>query len=272
MDSRIGITLSVAIATMLLVNGALAQDEHPPVQPPHPNHKVPVNAAEQATDPSAILTQLGLFYWTGNQKNSDQTTDTFLFQPVLPMSKNNVLRPALPVIRSNGPTGKETAVGDLFVLDAFMFQIPNATWGIGPVASLPTASKDQFGSEKYELGVTAIYIYKGIPKNILGILGYNLWSVAGESSRQDVNKFEFQPIWVSHFKWGYIGWTDQTAVIDWENDDWSFPVGLRFGKVFKGKTPLNIAIEPYYTFNDVGGNEYGFRLGVTFVKPGWLNH
>jgi len=68
-----------------------------------------------------------------------------------------------------------------------------------------------------------------------------------------VNQFLFQPILVSHFDWGYMSWTDQTGVIDWEHDSkLSFPVDLRFGKVLSAseKTLMSLAVGFYYTFND----------------------
>jgi hypothetical protein len=186
--------------------------------------------------------------------------DGALFQPVLPLTKSNVLRPALPFIQSSGPGGV-SGIGDLFLLDAFMFQVPHATWGLGPVATLPTATSDALGSGKYQLGMNALYIYKGIPKNIFGILGYNQWSVAGDSDRKDVNKLSFQPIWVKHFDWGYMGWSDQTATVDWENGSaLSFPIGLRFGKVWGGKQPLNVAIEPYYILLSADRDQSFFRF------------
>jgi hypothetical protein len=256
-------------AVMLVVDSRAAE---PVVQPAHPDHDSSVNVAEQATDPSAVLTQLGLFYWNTRNEDDDVISQTALFQPVLPLSKRNVFRPALPLITTPGVDG-HTGIGDLFLLDAWMFQIPDATVGIGWTASLPTASQDQFGSEKYELGITALYINKQVPKNIFGILGYTLTSVAGENDRADVNKFYFQPIWLRHFDWGYIGWTDQLATVDWENDGrMSFPLGLRFGKVYKGPTPLNLAIQPYYTINESAPDEFGIKISGSFVKPGWLKH
>jgi hypothetical protein len=275
MSNRQLVSFAVMLISPLLASNVLA-DAHgspePQVQPAASTHKSSVNVAEQATDPSAVLTQLGFFYWTDNEKDTDQSTETFLFQPVLPLSKNNVLRPALPVVQTNGLFSNETGIGDLFLLDIFLFQTTNATWGIGPVASLPVASKDEFGTGKTSIGPAAMYMYKGVPKNLFGILGYNETSVGGDSDRDDVNVFSFQPIWVMHFNWGYIGWTDQVASIDWENDnEYSIPVGLRFGKVFKGKTPLNLAIQPYYTFNDVDDDVYGIKISATFIKPGWLN-
>ena len=280
-----------ALLSVGFVPAALALDENTPppqkVEPAHPSHKIPVNASQEATDPSAVLSQLGFFYWNGNEggpggnpdgsleEKSDQSTDTFLFQPVLPLSKRNVLRPALPYIRSHGTEFNESGWGDLFLLDVWLFQVKGGTWGVGPVASLPIASEDEFGSGKYQAGPAALFIYKAVPKNIFGIMGYNQSSFAGDNDREDVNLFSFQPIWVKHFKWGYMGWTDQVATINWQDDNRiSFPVGFRFGKVFKGSgaTLMNLAIQPYYFFNESAKDVFGLKISGTFIKPKWLNH
>jgi len=242
------------------------------VKAAHPAHKSSVNLAEQSTDPSAILAQLGFYYWNSRFEGGDQLANTWLFQPVLPMTKSNVLRPALPIATSTGPD-RESGLGDLFLLDAQFIQFPHGTFGWGGAMSIPIATDDKLGSGKWELGPVALYMYKGVPKQIFGVLAYNLWSFAGDGDRQNVNKLIFQIIWVKHFDWGYIGWTDQTGTIDWQNDGRvSFPLGLRFGKVWTGETPVNIAIQPYYTLNDGSPDTYGLKFQVTFVKPTWLKH
>ena len=281
----------VAVLAGCFAPTASALDEnHPPpgkVERANLSQEATRNAAKEATDPSAVLSQLGFYYWNGNQggpggnsnepleEGSDQSTDTFLFQPVLPMTKRNVLRPALPYIRSNGTELNKSGWGDLFLLDVWLFQIKGGTWGVGPVASLPIASEDEFGTGKYQAGPAALFIYKAVPKNIFGIMGYNQNSFAGDDDRDDVNLFSFQPIWVKHFKWGYMGWTDQVATINWQDDNRiSFPVGFRFGKVFKGSgaTLMNLVIQPYYFFNESAKDVFGLKISGTFIKPKWLNH
>jgi hypothetical protein len=193
--------------------------------------------AKAATDPSAILTQLGFFFWTESSSDDKNIANTGLFQPVLPLSKHNVLRPALPIISTGGSDG-EFGIGDLFLLDVQISAVSSGSFGWGGVASLPIATDDTLGSGKWEAGPMIMYMNKTLPKDLFGILAYNQWSFAGDSDRQKVNKLSFQPIWVHHTSWGYIGWTDLTASIDWENDNrFSFPVGLRFGTVFHAKTP-----------------------------------
>jgi hypothetical protein len=89
---------------------------------------------------------------------------------------------------------------------------------------------DEFTTDKWQAGPTLLYMNKTSEKYLWGILGYNQWSFAGKSSAADVNILTFQPIFVYHTAWGYWGWTDQTATVDWENDNrTSIPLGLRFG-------------------------------------------
>jgi len=253
--------------------------------PPHDDHANPVppvdthasgasasdgaSLAEAATDPSAILTQFQNFFWTTGNSDDKNISNTYLLQPVLPLSKNNVLRPALPVVNTSGKTG----IGDLFLLDVFLYPVKTGTWGWGVVGSVPIGD-NQFSTNKWQAGPTLLYMNKTNKKYLWGILGYNQWSFAGKSSATDVNIFSFQPIFVYHTGWGYWGWTDQVATVDWENDNrTSIPLGLRFGKVYPGKTPLNAAVGFYYTLNNKGReNTFGVKFTATFIKPSWLVH
>jgi len=67
---------------------------------------------------------------------------------------------------------------------------------------------------------------------------------------------------------------DQLSTIDWKNDNQLFfPLGLRFGKVYPGKTPLNASVGFFYTLNNKGReNTFGVKFTATFIKPTWLNH
>ena len=253
--------------------------------PPHDDHANPVppvdthasgasasdgaGLAEAATDPSAILTQFQNFFWTTGNSDDKNISNTYLLQPVLPLSKNNVLRPALPVVNTSGKTG----IGDLFLLDVFLNPVKSGTWGWGIVGSVPIGA-DEFTSDKWTAGPTLLYMNKTHKKYLWGILGYNQWSFAGKSAASDVNIFTFQPIFVYHTKWGYWGWTDQTATVNWEQDNQtSIPLGLRFGKVYPGKTPLNAAVGFYYALNNKGReNTFGLKFTATFIKPKWLVH
>ena len=250
-------------------------DDHVNNTPEHSDHKSGASAsggadlAHAATDPSAVLTQFQNFFWTTGSSDDKNISNTYLLQPVLPLSKNNVLRPALPVVNTSGKTG----IGDLFLLDVFLYQVKTGTWGWGVAGSVPIGA-DEFTTDKWQAGPTLLYMNKTNKKYLWGVLGYNQWSFAGKSSATDVNILTFQPIFVYHTSWGYWGWTDQTATVDWENDNrTSIPLGLRFGKVYPGKTPLNAAVGFYYTLNNKGrDNTFGVKFTATFIKPTWLVH
>ena len=250
-------------------------DDHVNPVPEHEAHSTGASAAggaslaEAATDPSAVLTQFQNFFWTTGSSDDKNISNTYLLQPVLPLTKNNVLRPALPVVNTSGKTG----IGDLFLLDVFLNPVKTGTWGWGIVGSVPIGA-DEFTSDKWTAGPTLLYMNKTNKKYLWGILGYNQWSFAGKSAASDVNIFTFQPIFVYHTKWGYWGWTDQTATVNWEQDNQtSIPLGLRFGKVYPGKTPLNAAVGFYYSLNNKGReNTFGVKFTATFIKPKWLVH
>jgi hypothetical protein len=250
-------------------------DEHANPTPQVASHATGASAlggaslAEAATDPSAILTQFQNFFWTTGNSDDNNISNTYLLQPVLPLSKNNVLRPALPVVNTSGKTG----IGDLFLLDVFLNQVKTGTWGWGIAGSVPIGN-DEFTTDKWQAGPSLLYMNKTNKKFLWGILGYNQWSFAGKSSASDVNVLTFQPIFVYHTGWGYWGWTDQSATVDWENDNrTSIPLGLRFGKVYSGKTPLNAAVGFYYTLNNKGReNTFGVKFTATFIKPKMLVH
>ena len=85
-------------------------DEHVNSAPEHPAHQSGASVAggaslaEAATDPSAVLTQFQNFFWTKGSSDNKNISNTYLLQPVLPLSKNNVLRPAL---RGENPISRQ---------------------------------------------------------------------------------------------------------------------------------------------------------------------
>jgi hypothetical protein len=278
----------MSAALLVGTGGVLAEErldpDKPLAEPGHPDHKHPSDASQSATDPSAILFQWGFFYWSSVEESAGAADgETLLFQPVIPLSKSNLLRPALPFLTKDVADldGTEPkldrirGIGDVFLLDLFFFNDGHSTYGVGPVASLPTASDDMLGTGKFQLGASFVYLWKGFKKDLPGILLYNQWSVAGDSDRADVNVLNFQIVWVHHFnKSIYMGWTDQTGAVDWENGGrTSLPTGFRVGSVFKGKrTAVNVAAGVYYTFQEDRDNQFGIKFSASFIKPKWLQH
>jgi hypothetical protein len=240
----------------------------------HPDHESGGSAggasiAEKATDPTSIMTQFQNFFWTTGTSDDNNIANVYLNQMILPLSKKNVMRPALPLINTNGKTG----IGDLFVLDLQFMPVKGGTIGYGGAASVPIGA-DEFSTHKWELGPAGVYINKTNKWGIWGVLAYNLWDVGGSSNYSDVNILNFQPIVVVHTKWGYWGWTDQISTLDWEHDNkLTFPLGLRFGRVIPGKTPVKTEVGFYYNIINKGNeNTFGIKLTYSLIKPKMLNH
>jgi hypothetical protein len=260
----------------MLSTAAFAQDggststgaikSKPPTSHP-PSH----NLASQATNPAAPLVQLQLQnVFIPESDNSSGYANQFIIQPVLPFHlsddgyfPNLISRWTLPVVSTAnpvGPLGSVTELGDLTALfvpahaqkvsDTFGFE-----WGpVGTVVA-PTATSKRTGSGKWSLGAGALLIGGKKLANgdsiQFGAYGYNVWDVAGSSSRADVNELFFGPVVVYHFakflnqKGWYAAWTDELMSFNWEVDDVSsIPVGARLGRVFSiGKQPVNVFLQ-----------------------------
>jgi hypothetical protein len=248
--------------------GGIVTTDPPKVAPSHPDHATPVNLAEKATDPTAILFQFQFQYFNIRTEGSDFLTSKIILQPILPISKTNVMRATLPMFSEEVGGDRIRGLGDLVVLDFFMFQTKNSSLATGPAASIPTATDDALGSGKLSIGPNFLWIYKGIKKTQWGILAEYLVSVAGEGDRDDVSVFLWQPIFTRHFKWGYITWSDQQWSFDFEHDLYSIPIGMSFGKVFMAKkTPWNISVEPYYVIEKDRENDIGLKFQWTLIVP-----
>ncbi len=199
-------------------------------------------------------------------------------QPVIPFSIsenwNVITRTIVPVIYAESPTiggSAKAGLGD--IVQSFFFSPKEPTgggwiWGAGPVLLYPTATDEALGAEKFGLGPTAVLL-KQQSGWTYGALANHLWSVAGESSRADVNATLLQP---------FVSFTTRTATTfglntestyDWQAHQWSVPVNLSASQLLKiGKTPVQIALGgKYYAEGPKGGPDWGLRFTVTFLFP-----
>jgi hypothetical protein len=240
--------------------------------------------AEQATDPTAILTQ----FQTQNifvPQTYDSTgyANQLIIQPVIPIVAKKyfpftqIWRPTFPLsvvtADPNGAVGRKYGLGDLVLLDVFLPERKDwGTWGAGVVAVLPTATKKTTGQGKWQIGPVAVIIYGKIPKWTFGCLVENPISFAGDPGRRDVSTLLVQPIVVRHFSEGwYAGWGELLLSYEWLNKDYNIPINVRVGKVIKvfGQA-INVFVEPFYTPRDLQSgsqDQWGFKLNVTFLFP-----
>jgi hypothetical protein len=179
---------------------------------------IPVSAdqdmAKQSQNPLATVISVPFennFYFDLGPSNA--TAYVLNLKPVYPVNFgdiNLINRFILPVIYSEGQdiddlrqadigeagqismvTGCEFGLGD-FTYQAFFGPAKPGKWiwGAGPAFVLPTATEDRYSSDKWSAGPTAVALT--MPgKWVLGVLGQNVWSFAGDSDAADVNKFLF---------------------------------------------------------------------------------
>lgn len=96
--------------------------------------------------------------------------------------------PGLPGNPSPGMGDKTFGLGDFTHLSFFTPKSTgNFIYGAGFLATLPVATDDTLGSDKWSAGPSFRVTYRRGAWN-LGLLGGNLWSYAGNSDRGDVNQ------------------------------------------------------------------------------------
>ncbi len=121
-------------------------------------------------------------------------------------------------------------------------------WGAGPTFLLPTASDDVLGTGKLSIGPGVVALVQP-GKWTLGVLVNNLWSVAGPSSRPDVNAFTLQYFINYNLKKGYYLTCQPINSANWNapgGNVWLVPFGGGIGRIMRlGFQPVNVSVQAY---------------------------
>lgn len=219
------------------------------------------NDAAQANNPLADMFAFNIQdYYIGEFTESDEDANQVWLryaQPVSIGSTNWLMRASLPLNSFPTPPAGDTktGLGDFNIFAAYTFDTgnPAVSFGVGPQLSVPTATDDALGSEKWSAGLANVLFNASSPKFQYGYLLTWQHSFAGSSDRADVNIGAFQPF--AFFQLG-SGWYLRSAPIwayNFENDSYSVPLGLGIGKVLiSGKSVFNFFIEPQFSVADDG--------------------
>ena len=237
--------------------------------------------AEQARDPTASLTAFQITYrYVASYHGLDATSGALVLQPVIPFQlggMRNIARISASLV-THGPDLGAIAkappdlpppnqipmkdlwgLQDMAVLDVVVFPAPFGRWGVGGVVSLPTATDPALGSEKWSLG-PALVIMTRLGGFQGGLLVQGLFSVAGKSSREDVDVVTLQPFGGFGLPGDWsIGLSEINYAYDTRGGKWaSVPFGLRLEKLLRfGSLPVRV-------YGDV---EYGFLESQ--ISPRW---
>jgi hypothetical protein len=200
-------------------------------------------------------------------------------KPAWPFSVNEdwnlITRTILPIISHPGfgpDDDGTTGLGDV-IFRAFLSPSESGEiiWGAGPVFSLPLATEDNLGSEKWGIGPTAVALKMNGPW-VYGALFQNIWSFAGEDDRADVNQMLLQPFVNLNMPGGWYLVSSPVITANWKadsDDTWTLPVGGGVGKIFRiGELPLKGTIQGYYNLERPEyAAESTLRLQLQFLFP-----
>ena len=209
-------------------------------------------------------------------------THTILsLQPVLPFRMterwNLITRVIMPLVSQpylNRHEGTKNGLGDL---NASFFLSPvkpgKLIWGAGPTLSVPTATNSAIGSGKWAAGPSVIGVVQ--PGHwTFGLLASNLWSVAGDKDRPQVNSLSLQYSVNYNFVRSWYFTSSPIITSNWKldsNERWSVPFGAGLGRVFKySGQSFNSQLSAYYTVihpNSLPYPKWQLRLQGAWILP-----
>ncbi len=231
-------------------------------------------AAGNATNPLAFVTKLQVQpNYTFKDNGGDVLNlTTRIMQPSetigLPFIKSKdpskiytIYRLEVPIISQTMPNHEFDATGlsDLILIDVIAFKKKFGLLGIGPALMMPTASSTYLGTGKWNAGLAGVFMTKAYGL-ILGVLGQQFISFAGDSQRADQNFMLLQPIVTKIFNKGYFMNFSPIMKFDWENSDYNIPLGINFGKAFAQNLSMFIGGE--YVVSGPGKGDFTLRLNI----------
>lgn len=224
----------------------------------------------------------------GTTANADsQSSTTLLFQPSMPFTLDNgdmvFFRPGIPLLIGqpvfDGSTGNfesETGLGDIGFDIAYGITTKTGwAFATGLAGSLPTATVDGMGTDKFSVGPELLVAKLG-KDYVLGAYPNHMWDVAGSGNTDvSVTNAQLFAIWLPGGGWN-VG---STPILSYDhiNKQATIPVNLTVGKtiIFDG-TPWKLGVEfnYYVEKSDTIGATWmiGFNLGpvVKNVVAEWL--
>lgn len=212
----------------------------------------------------------------GPQKKTQYILD---IKPVIPFhitpEWNLITRAIIPVINQPDFLPERGRVAGLGDINPSLFLSPahpgKIIYGIGPTMVFPAATDRQLGQGKYSLGPTAVVLT--MPGHwVIGFLTSNIWSVAGQSERPNVNFFSLQYFINYNFSHGWFLTSAPIITANWEapsKNRWTVPFGLGAGRVFKiGKQNINASVQGYdNVVTPRLGSDWQLQLNVSLLFP-----
>jgi hypothetical protein len=235
--------------------------------------------SQQAANPIADLVSLPIQNNTDfGLGPNDRARNVMNIQPVVPLRGGRIVtRTIIPIAWIPDLTAdsgfRTTGLADILFTGFYVPESESLMWGIGPALEVPTGGSDR-GTQKWSAGPAAVVLSQ-TGDWTLGLLTNNVWSFAGDSDRESVNKGILQYFIVRQLGQGWYVNSAPIISVNWKaesGDRWIVPFGLGVGKLsFLGRLPVNgqvggfvNAIKP-----DIGPDwQLRVQLQVLFPVPG----
>jgi len=204
--------------------------------------------------------------------------NTLNFQPVIPIhlssGLNLITRVVLPFVTQYNITKEGSYQSGLSDAVASAFFSPSnskhgITWGIGPVFLIPTATDTMLASKKFGIGPTAVILGQ-VKGWTIGALINQIWSVAGDKNRPEVNQMFVQPFVSYNWKSGAGVGLNAEMTQNWRASTTSVFINPTLSGVTKlGKQTISLAIGPRIQVAAPSGSkaDFGIRAVLIFVFP-----
>jgi len=235
--------------------------------------------AKATQNPIADLTSIPVqfnFYSGGDLGTQTQTVTNL--QPVMPLPINDkwnvIARTVIPFVSVPLPGGERSyGIADI---QEQLFLTPTKTgglvWGVGAVASLPTATNAAVSTGQTALGPAGVALKTTGPW-VVGALANNIWRVMGEDpSGGGINQFFLQPFINFNFKRGWALSAAPAITADWNapsGEQWTVPVGMGISKVTRiGNRPVSVLLQYYHLAERPPGTpDTNWRMQINFLFP-----
>jgi hypothetical protein len=213
----------------------------------------------------------------------EKTQHVLNIQPVYPVELNSewnvITRTIVPLISQPAfipGQDRENGLGDVQFSAFLSPKAPTAGgWivGAGAITQLDTASDDRLGQGVWGLGPTAVAL-KIDGQWVYGALINNVWSVAKDDNRANVNQMLVQPF-LNYNVPGHPGlYLTSSPIItaNWQadsNNQWTVPLGGGIGQIMRfGKQPVNLQAGAYYNVERPDyAAQWNLRLQVQLLFP-----
>lgn len=217
--------------------------------------------------PFQFNTMLGVGPYNGSQLVTN-------FQPVIPFTLGKVTmvtRTIVPFIENRNvlsPGSTQFGISDVNFTAFFTpTKAGKFIWGVGPALSIPTASKPYFGSEKWELGPSAVVMKQTKTGWTYIVLVRQVWTFAGNDDRADVNPWFINPGIGHSFKSGAGLSVNAEIAGDWKNSgNTQSYLNLGGSMVSKfGNQLVSFSLGPRIPLSSETLGEWGIRAGFVLI-------